>query len=132
MYDVHYNYIREKFKDAKLLFTDTDSLCYDIKTDDIYKDLYEDKELFDNTDYGEKSPFFFDFNNKVIGKMKDETKGVPISEFIGLKSKMYAYKLNNGKITKKCKGINKNIVENNLKIEDYKKVLFNKGLKTIV
>ena len=43
MYDFHYNYIRRKYNErAKLLFTDTDSLCYHIKTDDAYEDFNRD------------------------------------------------------------------------------------------
>ena len=41
MYNFHYNYIKIKF-DAKLLFTDVDSLTYEIKTDDVCEDFYED------------------------------------------------------------------------------------------
>ena len=66
----------------KLMFTDTDSLFYEIKTDNVYKDLLKDKELFDNNDYPKKSVFFFEENKKVIGKMKDEPAGMPIKEFI--------------------------------------------------
>ena len=36
------------------MFTDTDSLFYEIKTDDVYNDLYQDKELFDNNNYPKK------------------------------------------------------------------------------
>ena len=82
------------------MFTDTDSLCYEIKTDDVYEDLFQDKELFDNRDYPENSEFFFDENKKIIGKMKDEAAGIVIKEFIGLRSKMYTYEINN-KTTKK-------------------------------
>ena len=40
MYDFYYNYIKEKYNsNAKLLFTDTDSLTYNIRTEDIYKDF---------------------------------------------------------------------------------------------
>ena len=48
MYDFHYNYMLKKYdkKKIKLMFTDTDSLCYEIKTDDAYEDLFQDKELF--------------------------------------------------------------------------------------
>ena len=51
MYDFHYNYMLKKYdkKNIKLMFTDTDSLFYEIKTDDVYKDLFQDKELFDNS-----------------------------------------------------------------------------------
>ena len=57
MYEFHYNYIQYKF-DAKLLLTDTDSLVYEIKTKDVYEDLYLDKDLFDSSDYPVKSKFF--------------------------------------------------------------------------
>ena len=63
MYDFHYNFIKEKYgKRAKLLFTDTDSLCYHITTDDIYQDLYESRDMFDNSDYSKSSKFFFKEN----------------------------------------------------------------------
>ena len=52
MYDFHYNYIRQKYNSrAKLLFTDTDSLFYEIETKDPYVDFWADKEKFDNSDY---------------------------------------------------------------------------------
>ena len=79
--------------EAKLLFTDTDSLCYYIITDDVYQDLYNHKEMFDNSDYSKSSKFYFDENKKVIGKMKDEAAGNPITSFVGHKSKMYSYEV---------------------------------------
>ena len=74
MYDFHYKYILTRYPGhkSKLLFTDTDSLIYEIKAEDVYKDFYEDKHMFDNSDYPESSPFHFSDNKKVIGKMKDE------------------------------------------------------------
>ena len=66
MYDFHYSYIKRKCGDrARLLFTDTDSLCYVIETEDVYEDLYrEDRHLFDNSDYPEGSKFYFSENKK--------------------------------------------------------------------
>ena len=65
MYDFHYNYIKKRYKDkAKLLFTDTDSLTYEIETDDVYQDFWKDKEPFDNSDYPKDSPFFNETNKK--------------------------------------------------------------------
>ena len=49
-------------------------------------------------------------NKTVIGKMKDEVKGKIISEFVGLKSKMYSLVLVNSGEIKKAKGVNKNVV----------------------
>ena len=98
MYDFHYNYIKENYGDrAKLLFTDTDSLTYEIKTEDVYKDFWNDKDTFDNSDYPENSLHYCKANKKVIRKFKDEACGVPITEFVGLKSKMYSYIKSNEK-----------------------------------
>jgi len=74
MYDFHYNYIKNKYENnAKLLFTDTDSLCYDIKTDDFYEDIRNDvKPLFDTKDYPIDNSFGIrtEVNKKVIGMLK--------------------------------------------------------------
>ena len=126
MYDFHYNYIKQKYGDkAKLLFTDTDSLTYEIQTEDIYQDFWNDKDRFDNSDYPESSQYFSKANKKVIGKFKDEAAGIPITEFVGLRSKMYSYIKDNQKVGKTAKGIKKNIIKNNIKHEDYKNVLIN-------
>ena len=77
MYDFHYNYIKKKYGDrAKLLFTDTDSLTYEIEAEDVYQDFWNDKDKFDNTDYPENSPSCDNTNNKVIDKFKDEAAGL--------------------------------------------------------
>ena len=124
MYNFHYNYILPKYgKKAKLLFTDTDSLCYHIETEDVYSDFFVDRELFDNSDYPSDSKFYFSENKKVIGKFKDETAGVPIREFIGLKSKMYSISLDNEKFNKKAKGVKKNIIRKGISHGDYIDVL---------
>ena len=126
MYDFHYNYIINKYEDkAKLLFTDTDSLTYEIEADDVYQDFWNDREKFDNSDYPENSPFYDKTNKKVIGKFKDEAAGIPIYEFIGLRSKMYSYIKDNNEVGKTAKGIKKNIIKKEITHENYKKVLFN-------
>ena len=124
MYEFHYNYIRKKYPDAKLLFTDTDSLFYHIKAEDIYSDFYKDKDLFDNSDYPKSSKFHFAENKKVIGKFKDETAGDTITEFVGLKSKMYSYKTEN-KENKTAKGVRKNVIKSELSLSDYRDTLYN-------
>ena len=126
MYDFHYNYIKKKYEDkANLLFTDTDSLTYEIEADDVYKDLWNDRDKFDNSDYPESSPHFDKTNIKVIGKFKDEAASIPICEFIGLRSKMYSYMKDDQKGGKTAKGIKKNVIKKNITHENYKETLFN-------
>ena len=126
MYDFHYNYIKQKYgSKAKLLFTDTDSLTYEIETSDVYQDFWNDKDKFDNSDYPQDSQYFNTTNKKVIGKFKDEAAGIPITEFAGLRSKMYSYMKDNSKGGKTAKGIKKNIIKKNITHENYKNVLFN-------
>ena len=87
MYDFHYNFIKKNFN-AELLFTDRDSLVYEIKSENIYEEFFEWKDLFDFSNYSKDSKFFDDTNKNVIGKMKNEYGGNMIDKFIGLKSKM--------------------------------------------
>ena len=86
MYDFHYNFMKKNFS-AKLLFTDTDSLTYEIKLDNFYKEFFKWKDLFDFSNYSKDSKLFDDTNKKVIGKMKNEYGGAIIDQFIRLKSK---------------------------------------------
>ena len=126
MYKFHYNYIKEKYGDkAKLLFTDTDSLTYEIEAEDVYQDFWKNKEMFDNSDYNENSLFFDKKNKKVIGKFKDEAAGVPICEFVGLRSKMYSYMKDDQKGGKTAKGIKKNVIKKDIQHENYKETFFN-------
>ena len=92
-YDFHYNFIK-KLSDAELLFTDTDSLTYKIKSKNVYEEFFKWKNLFDFSNFSKDSKFFNETNEKVIGKMKDEFGGVIVEEFVGLKSKMYSMKKN--------------------------------------
>ena len=69
MYEFHYKYIKRKYN-ANLLFTDTESLVYEIETKDVYEDFYEDKNLFVFSDYPKDSKLFDPDNKKVIGKIE--------------------------------------------------------------
>ena len=94
MYDFHYNYIKTKYEDkAKLLFTDTDSLAYEITTKDFYKDINPDIEKrFDTSDYPTNHPSGIKtgLNSKVLGMFKHEAGGKQIVEFVGLRPKLYS------------------------------------------
>ena len=95
----------------QVLFTDTDSLMYDIKTEDVNKDFSSNEDLFDS-------------NKLVIGKMKDETGGVAIEEFGGLKPKMYLFLVGDNSEHKKTKNVNKNVVAT-ISHNEYKDHLLN-------
>ena len=93
IYDFHYNFIKKNF-DAELLVTDTDSLAYEIKPENVYEEFFKWKDLFDFSNYSKDLKFFDETNKKVIGKMKDEFGGVIVIEFVELKSKMHSMKKN--------------------------------------
>ena len=84
MYEFHYKQMQLKYGyGANLLFTDTDSLVYEIERDNVYENFYVNNNLFDFSDYPEDSKFFDPINKKVIDKMKDEVKRKKIGEFVG-------------------------------------------------
>ena len=123
MYDFHYNYIKTKYGDkAKLLFTDTASLAYEIRTKDFYRDINPDIEKrFDTSDYpsNHSSGIKTVLNSKVLGMFKDEAGGKQIVEFVGLRAKLYSYKMLDGSEDKKCKGVTKNVTKRNIQFDDY-------------
>ena len=119
MYEFHYHYIKSKYDNkAKPLFTGTDSLMFEIKTVDAYK------EMFDFSNYSTNSKHYDDLNILIIGKMKDETAGVAVEEFVGLKAKMYSFLVDHNSEHKKAKGVNRNVVATK-SFSKYKDVLLN-------
>ena len=96
MYDVHYGYMKPKYGDnVDLCCTDTDSFIYEIRTEDFYDAIREDvPKMFDTFAYPDDHPSGIRrMNKKVPGMMKDEAAGRIITEIVGLKAKMYAYKI---------------------------------------
>lgn len=92
MYDFHYDFVKTHYpgNQSQLLFTDTDSLMYEITTPNLFETIWENREKFDLSDY--PADFYHDSsNNKVVGKFKDETSSKPITEFVGLRPKMYSF-----------------------------------------
>ena len=102
------------------MFTDADSLTYEMKSENVYKEFFKWKELFNFSNYSKDSEIYDDTNKKVIGKMKDEYGGAIIDQFIGLKSKMYSIKKINGSESITIKGVN--IAT---EVNEFKDVLFN-------
>ena len=130
MYEFHYDYVVPKYslEKLKLCYMDTDSLVYDIKTEDFYEDIANDVEARFNTSGYSKTdfrPLPIGLNKKVMGLMKDELGGKIMTEFMALRPKLYSYKKLDGSEDKKCKGIKKCVVKKTLTFEDYKTCLFN-------
>ena len=128
MYEFHYDYIKPKYNDrVSLLYTDTDSLVYEIETEDFYKDISADvMDRFDTSNYKPNHPSGIPTgcNKKVLGKFKDEKEGKCIEEFVALRAKLYSFKMIDGEENKKCKGIKSGVVEKSIAHEDYKTCLF--------
>ena len=125
IYEFHYDYMKQKYPEGlTLCYMDTDSLIYDIETEDFYKDTAEDaKNRFDTSGYNPHRPLPAGLNKKVIGLMKDELGGEIMTEFLTLRPKIYAYKTGSAE-SKKCKGIKKCDVKKTISFEDYKACLF--------
>ena len=110
IYEFHFDYIKHKYgNSSRLLFPDTGSLVYEIKIEGVYEDFSNDKEMFDFSNYSTKSKYYDDSNKLLVGKMKDETAGVAIKEFLGLKPKMYSFLVDDISECNKAKGVNKTI-----------------------
>ena len=129
MYEFHYDYMVPKYglEKLKLCYMDTDSLVYDIKTEDFYEDIANDVEARFNTSGYSKTdfrPLPIGLNKKVIGLMKDELGGAIMTEFVALRPKLYSYKKLDGSEDEKCKGIKKCVVKKTFTFEDYKTCLF--------
>ena len=127
MYKFHYQHIKKKYpgKRANLLFSDTDSLLYEIETDDIYKDMEEDKDLYDFSDYPNGHFLQSNTNKKIIGKFKDELNGKSMEEFCGLRAKCYSMLYDCLKEDRKmtAKGNKKSVKEAHFQHEHYCKTL---------
>ena len=106
MYQFYYNYVLKTFDNVRLLFTDPDSLVYEIKGVNVYDQCFKDKHLFDFSEYSKDYVYYDDSNKIVLGKMKDQLGVVKIDEFVGLKSKMYSLIGFEGKEVNKGKGVN--------------------------
>jgi hypothetical protein len=126
MYQFHYDVMKPKYGDKiNLMFTDTDSLFYEIETEDVFKDFLEMKDKFDFSDYSKDHICYDPTNKKVLAKFKDEANGKIIIEFIGLRPKSYSY-LIDGDVEehKRAKGVKQNVTKNDLDHESYRNALF--------
>ena len=121
LYEFHHEYMIPLFRDkCKIMYTDTDSLIYNIECDDVYDIMKRDINRFDTSDYPENNAYGMSLvNKKVPGLMKDENNGAIMTEFVGLRAKMYALRVDGKKDTKKVKGIKSNVVAKSITFDDY-------------
>ena len=91
MYEFYYDYLKPKYLDrCKLLFTDTDAFYCHIQTEDLYKDMAENIELFDISNFEQTRPLYSQTNHRIVGKLNSETGSLAPLEFVGLRAKMYS------------------------------------------
>ena len=125
MYDYYYNHLKVKYADrVKLLYTDTDSVIVHVQTDDLYKDMLESAAIYDTSNYPADHPLFSTANKKVIGKFKDELGGKVMTEFVGIRPKMYSY--TGEESGKRAKGVKKSVLKKTITHDDYRTCLFEK------
>ena len=106
-----------------MLFADTDSPTNEIKSKDVYENFFKHKHLFDLSNYTKDSKFFDTVNKRVIRKMKDKFKGIPINKFIESKSRMYCIVSDDDTEVNTAKRVNISI-----EFDEYKDVLFNEKI----
>lgn len=127
LYDFHYNFIKTTFgPNVKLLYTDTDSLIYQFIRVNIYEVIKKHLDKFDTSDYPLHNVYDIpQANCKTLGIMKDELCGRIMSEFVGLRAKMYAFKTLDEDVVKKTKGVTRNAMRT-VSFQDYIDCLLHK------
>ena len=103
----------------QLLFTDTDSFCYHVETDDLYSDLRSVAHLLDTSTYPVDHPLFSRVNEKKVGSFKDETDSVPPLHFIGLRPKLYSLLVTKDVSKSKAKGVALRYTKKHLRHQQY-------------
>ena len=125
MFDFHYNIMKRRYGNrVSLIFTDTDSLTYEVQTPNVYADMYEMREHFDLSDYDRDSPYYCNENKLVVGKMKDELKGKIAAEVTACAPKMYAFLMIDKTEKKTAKGVLRSALANT-RYAAYLKQIFN-------
>ena len=128
MYQLHYDTFKSYYgQDIKLIYTDTDSFIYHIKTNDLYADLGKFGAIMDFCDYPKDHPLHNTQNKKKLGYLKDEMNGNQIYEVIAIKSKMYVIVSDDGE-KKTAKGTQRCIVEKQLTRDQYYNCLYNEEI----
>ncbi|RLU19831.1 hypothetical protein DMN91_008390 [Ooceraea biroi] len=109
---------------CRIMYTDTDSLIYGIECEDAYADMARDVARFDTSDYLADNAYGMPLRNKKVpGLMKDENNGAVMTEFIGLRAKMYALRVRGKRDTKRIKGVCRSVVGRTITFDDYARCL---------
>lgn len=123
IYKFHYEFAKQKFGKVSLLYSDTDSLIYQIETCDAYRVMRENATQFDTSAFPNDNPFqIIPQNKRCLGLMKDECAGNPMTEYVGLASKLYAFRTQNLSEVTKAKGV-RTSDSNSLRLDTYLNVL---------
>ena len=129
MYNFHYEKWLPRVPEAKLLFTDTDSLCYKLHQNP-YNIMSTFSGEFDFSEYPKNHFLYSTSNMKVLGKMKDECHGLPLLSFRGLRPKLYCIEKTTLKndhlkteVDIKGKGLTDTVRKQQLTIESFEKCL---------
>ncbi|XP_008184820.1 uncharacterized protein LOC100569228 [Acyrthosiphon pisum] len=127
MYEYHYNVIKRHYGDnISLLYTDTDSLIYHVKTRDFYDDVAKNPNLLNRMDTSNLPPDHRCYTltrMKLPGYFKDEITGRNNHRFIGLRAKSYAYDIE-GVVNIRSKGVRGHVIRNHLTFDDHMRCLF--------
>ena len=126
LYRFHYEEMGPLFdKKARVMYRDTDSLFYEIETDDIYEDLKQLKHVLDLSDYPKDHHLHSELNKKVPLKLSDQLNGDIVMEAVFLKPKAYSVKTLQ-KVKQSAKGVSKH-VKKTLHHDKFKAVLKSKS-----
>ncbi|XP_071579723.1 uncharacterized protein [Temnothorax nylanderi] len=124
VYDFHYDYMVPMHRErCKIMYTDTDSLVYFLECEDAYEDMKRNIARFDTSGYENNAYHMPRVNKKIPVLMKDENDGAVMTEFVGLRSKMYALRVEEKSDTKKIKGVKRNVVARTITFDDYMRCL---------
>ena len=122
IYQFWYDYLKVKYGNKiQLIYTDTDSFVIEIETDDIYKDMLQDRHLYNFNDYPKDHPNYSLNNKKVYGIFKDDLNGKILTEFTADKPKMYSYEyIDNCKdMLKNCEPDKYELIKSKMRSNEY-------------
>ncbi|XP_070152494.1 uncharacterized protein [Polyergus mexicanus] len=125
VYEFHHEYMLPLYREnCKIMYTDTDSMIYHIECEDVYENMKRDIARFDMSDYPANNVYGIPLENKKVpGLIKDENNGAIMTEFVGLRAKMYALRVDGREDAKRAKGVKRNVVAHTITFDDYTRCL---------